>query len=757
MFANMSRSALAALALASRESEYLGHYYLGVEHILIGLCKTDDAAIARAMGTAALDPVDMRRRVRAALPQGAEPPWGRKLIVTPRTDRVIQIARRIARHHGAEQVEASHLLLAMLVEGESVGVRALAAGGVNLEGLQRALAESLEGAAAEARQNPLARQTPTLNQFGRDLTQEARQGKLTPLIGRDAELKRIAQILLRKTKNNPLIVGESGVGKSCVVYGLAQYLASEGVLEALRNRRVVEVNMASVVAGTKYRGEFEERLQQIVAEARRQPEVILFFDEIHSIVGAGAASGSLDAANILKPPLANGEISCIGVTTLAEFRKHIEPDAALERRFEVVQLAEPTPGQTLEILRGLRAVFEAHHEVRIADDALAAAVRLAERYITDRHFPDKAIDLIDSACTQARLETIHGKPAEGRVVDKADVARVVSQKIDEPIPEGDLSREDADKALRLEEALRRRVVGQDEAVGAVARVVRSHLAGLSDPRRPIAVLLFVGPTGVGKTELARALACAWFGSERKLLRFDMSEYTEAHTVSRLLGSPPGYVGHEQEGQLSRAVRTHPYSLILLDEVEKAHPDVLKIFLQVFDAGRLTDAKGRTLNFSNTVIIMTSNVGAALKNRPVGFLTQDDREWSKHLAEIREGLKEAFPAEFRNRIDSEVIFSPLTAGPTLRRILEIQLDDVRGSLEERRLRLEVEEPAMQAMLQAGFSREYGARELRRTVQRMLRDPLAGRMLAGDFQPGDTVLAKADAGGQVVLERGANPPR
>ena len=765
MFANLSDRALEALAIASQESQQAKHYYVGTEHMFIGLCKVEDPVISKAMQACGLDPAIWRRRVRASLsPGGADPPWGKRIIVTPRSDRVTRIADKIAKRANSEHVEPSHLLLAMLMEGDGIPVRLLEKEKADLAGLKSALSKNLEEAQARNNLSPHSRQTPALNQFGRDLTFEAQQGKLSPMIGRQEELKRMAQILIRKSKNNPLIVGEAGVGKSCLVYGLAQYIVSRDALEVLKGKRIVELSMSALVAGTKYRGEFEERLQRVVAEVEAHPEVVLFLDELHTIVGAGSASGSMDAANILKPPLANGQIRCIGATTMAEFRRHIQSDAALERRFEVVQVMEPSLEETLRILEGLRPSYEKHHEVRITDEALQTAVRLGARYLTERSFPDKAIDLIDTACAQARLATIHGGGAAGGerpVVDKAAVAQVVSQKMDEPIPDGVIAEEDADKALHLEDRLRKYVAGQDEAVAAVSRVIRAHLAGMSDPRRPIAVFLSVGPTGVGKTELARALAISWFGGEQKLLRFDMSEYMESHTVSRLLGAPPGYVGYEEEGQLGRAVRSRPYSVLLLDEIEKAHPEVLKIFLQVFDAGRLTDSKGRLINFSNTVIIMTSNIGASLaeRPRPLGFSGDDraegERGWNMQVEEIRQELRRRFPPEFRNRIAAEIFFRPLTDPEVLRRILMIFLDKVRDYLRERQIGLLVDDSAIGVLLKLGVSKEFGARELGRTVDRQLRDPLAEMVLLGQFRSGDTVRVSAQEDGKLLFQnnRGA----
>jgi ATP-dependent Clp protease ATP-binding subunit ClpC len=759
MLDNLSESALSALAIASVESQALNHYYIGTEHMFIGLCKVEDPLITAAMQACGLDVTEWRRRIRTSLSPSAEPVWGRRIIITPRADRVTRIAGRIARHYNSEQTAPSHLLMAMLIEGDGIPIRMLKQERADVR-LKEALASSLEKSGAQTRLSPHSQQTPALNQFGRDLTFEAKQGKLSPLVGRQEELKRIAQILIRKTKNNPLIVGEAGVGKSCLVYGLAQYIVSPEALDILKDKRIIEVSMSAIVAGTKYRGEFEERLQKIVNEAQAHPEVVLFLDEIHTIVGAGSASGSMDAANILKPSLANGQIRCIGATTLVEYRRHIQSDAALERRFEPVQILEPSPEETLSILTGLRPSFEKHHAVKIADDALQAAVKLAARYITDRNFPDKAIDLIDTACAQVVLSTIHKRAGGGQqqaTVDRTAVAQVVAVKMDEPIPEGGVDEEDAQKALYLEDRLRQFVIGQDEAVTSVARVIRSHMAGLSDPNRPIAVFLFVGPTGVGKTELAHALAVTWFGGKGKLLRFDMSEYMESHTVSRLIGSPPGYVGYEEEGQLAKAVRNRPYAVVLLDEIEKAHPEILKIFLQVFDAGRLTDSKGRLINFSNTVIIMTSNIGTSIMHgQPIGFAAQEKHEEddrSARVEEIKQELRRAFPAEFRNRISAEVIFRPLTDPQVLRRILGNMIDRVRASLRERQLELVIDDSVADLLLQVGYRVEFGARELGRTVDRHLRDPLSECLLKGDFRPGDTIRVSAGPDGKLSFNKKA----
>lgn len=761
MFGNLSPSGLAAMSIASQEAQYLNHYYIGVEHIFLGLCKVEDPTVVRAGRDCGFDPGYWRRQVRSLMGRGGDPVWGKQMLVTPRSHLVLKLADRISRHYEADKVEAAHLFLALLLEGRGVPVRLLQGAGFPVAHLQEALQKSLEDQAKEQPPSPYARETPTLLQFSQDLTAAAQGGRLPPLVGRQKELKQVVQILLRKTKSNPMILGEAGVGKSALVQGLAQYLAGPEALEELRRLRVMAVNLSALVAGTRFRGDFEDRLERLLGEVRSHPEVILFLDEIHTVMGAGAAMGTLDAANILKAPLANGEIRCIGATTVAEYRRYIEPDAALERRFEVVHLEEPTPAAALEILRGLRPSFEEHHQVEITDAALELAVRLGARYLTDRNFPDKAIDLIDMAATQVRLGTLSpgAKAAAGgrRLrVEKEHVAKVVAQKLGEAIPEGRLAEGEADKALHLEERLRKRVLGQDEAVTTVGRAMRSHLAGLRDPQRPIAVLLFVGPTGVGKTELARALAAEWFGSEKRLLRFDMSEYAEGHTVSRLLGSPPGYVGHEEGGQLSRAVRSQPYAVLLLDEVEKAHPEVLKVFLQIFDAGRVTDNKGRVVNCANLIIILTSNLGSADIDKPwLGFQSQRDLVQAEedYGQKIKNAIKAALPPEFRNRLDAEIIFRPLLEERVLRGILHLNLQEVQDFLAEKQMSLEVASEIQELLLQEGVSREFGARELRRVVNRMIREPLAERLLRGELGPGARVWATLGPAGEVVFRSGS----
>ncbi|HEY8498820.1 MAG TPA: AAA family ATPase, partial [Limnochordales bacterium] len=640
------------------------------------------------------------------------------------------------------------------------------------------------------------RKTPTLDQYGRDLTELAREGKLDPVIGREQEIQRVIQVLSRRTKNNPVLIGEPGVGKTAIAEGLAQKIVAGDVPETLLNKRVVTLDLAAVVAGSKFRGEFEERLKKVMDEIRNSGDIILFIDEMHTIVGAGAAEGAIDASNILKPALARGELQCIGATTIDEYRKHIEKDAALERRFQPIMVDEPTVEETIAILQGLRDRYEAHHRVKITDEALVAAARLSDRYVTDRFLPDKAIDLIDEAGSRVRLQALIAPPelkqleeaiqeiqtekeaaikneefekaaalrdkeqqmreelerkrqewknsrsrTEG-VVTAEDIAQVVSAWTG--IPVSKLQQEETERLLHLEEILHARVVGQDEAIDAVARAIRRARAGLKDPRRPIGSFIFLGPTGVGKTELAKALAEALFGDEDAMIRIDMSEYMERHTVSRLVGAPPGYVGYEEGGQLTERVRRRPYSVILLDEIEKAHPEVFNVLLQVLEDGRLTDAKGRTVDFRNTVVIMTSNVGAQEIHRQarLGFrATQDERDaYETMKKKVLDELRRTFRPEFLNRIDEVIVFHALTK-EHIRQIIDILLKRVAKELEERGIKVEFTDAAKEVLADEGFDPDFGARPLRRAIQRLVENPLSDEMLKGRFQEGDTVVVDA----------------
>ncbi|HHX50137.1 MAG TPA: ATP-dependent Clp protease ATP-binding subunit, partial [Clostridia bacterium] len=641
--------------------------------------------------------------------------------------------------------------------------------------------------------------TPTLDSFGRDLTSIAREGKLDPVVGRQKEIERVIQVLSRRTKNNPVLIGEPGVGKTAIAEGLAQRIVDNKVPETLANKRVVTLDMASLVAGSKYRGEFEERMRKVIQEIRTVGNIVLFIDELHTLIGAGAAEGAIDAANILKPALARGELQTIGATTIDEYRKHIEKDAALERRFQPIMVGEPTVEETIEILKGLRDRYEAHHRVTISDEALVAAAKLSDRYISDRFLPDKAIDLIDEAASRVRLD-IHTAPPqvkelearlektknekeaavnaqefetaaslrdeeqkirsqleqvkkawndkrgkEDSVVGEENIASIVSSWTGIPVTR--LEEKETERLLKLEEILHKRVIGQEEAVKALAKAVRRARAGLKDPKRPVGSFIFLGPTGVGKTELARALAEALFGDEEAMVRLDMSEYMEKHTVSRLVGAPPGYVGYEEAGQLTEAVRRHPYSVILLDEIEKAHPEVFNILLQVLEDGRLTDAKGRTVDFRNTVIIMTSNVGAGTLRRQgrVGFggaETEADA-YEKMKDNIMSELKKTFRPEFLNRVDEPVVFHSLNR-EHIKRIVDLMIEELNGRLQDHGLKVEVTPAAAEVLTNEGFDENFGARPLRRAILRLIEDPLSDGLLEGKFQEGDTILAEAEEG-------------
>ncbi|MGB9811190.1 MAG: ATP-dependent Clp protease ATP-binding subunit, partial [Dictyoglomus turgidum] len=644
--------------------------------------------------------------------------------------------------------------------------------------------------------------TATLDEFGRDLTQLARQGKLDPIIGREKELERIIQILSRRTKNNPVLVGEPGVGKTAIVEGLAQKIVDGEVPDTLLNKRIVAIDMGSIVAGTKYRGEFEERMQRIIEEVKMAKDVILFIDEIHTLFGAGAAEGAVDAANILKPSLAKGEIQLIGATTPSEYRKYIEKDGALERRFQPIMVNEPTPEETIQILKGLREKYENYHRVKITDEAIEEAVKLSVRYITDRFLPDKAIDVIDEASARVRLRkqksTVHSNlelelarireqkeiairnqaferaaqlrdeerkieeylrnfidtssPSDLGVVTPEDVAQVVATWTG--IPVAQLLIEERERLLRMEEELHKRIISQDEAVRVVSRAIRRSRSGLKDPRRPIGVFMFLGPTGVGKTELARALAEYLFGNENALIRFDMSEFMEKHTVSRLIGAPPGYVGYEEGGQLTEKVHRRPYSVILFDEIEKAHSDVFNILLQIMDEGQLTDGHGRKVSFKNTILIMTSNFGAEYfkQEASIGFASKEDREKSfdKIKDLILSEMKKYFRPEFLNRLDEIVFFKPLTK-EDLKQILELLLKPVQERIREKNLELEISDEVKELLLEKGYDPQYGARPLKRTIQYYIEDPLAEFILQGDFKEGDIIRAELDKKGEIVFRK------
>ncbi|NPV74167.1 MAG: ATP-dependent Clp protease ATP-binding subunit [Pelotomaculum sp.] len=807
MFGRFTERAQKVLMFAQEEAKSASYPYVGTEHLLLGLIREGEGVAARALASLGVD----ADKVRAAVAQMVEPAKGQppvELVLTPRAKRVLELSVDEARRMGHNYVGTEHLLLGLIREGEGVAAQILNAFGADYRKVRTIVAQLHGGQAQPAGQAPgkfKGGQTPTLDQFGRDLTALAREDKLDPVVGREKEIERVIQVLSRRTKNNPVLIGEPGVGKTAIAEGLAQRIVAGNVPEILANKRVVTLDMGSLVAGTKYRGEFEERLKKVIEEIRQAGNIIMFIDELHTLVGAGAAEGAIDAANILKPALARGELQCIGATTLDEYRKHIEKDAALERRFQPITVVEPTVEETIQILRGLRDKYEAHHRVRITDAALEAAAKLSSRYITDRFLPDKAIDLVDEAGSRVRLQAfvpppdlkelekklevlqkekeaaVNGqefeKAAELRdqeqkvraeleslreswkqrqggtelVVDEEDIAHIVSSWTGIPVKK--LAEEESERLLKMEEVLHQRVVGQDEAIRAVSRAIRRARAGLKDPKRPIGSFIFLGPTGVGKTELARALAEVLFGSEDAMVRIDMSEYMEKFAVSRLVGAPPGYVGYEEGGQLTEAVRRRPYTVVLLDEIEKAHPDVFNILLQVMEDGRLTDAKGRTVDFRNTVIIMTSNVGIQTIKREatLGFRTGDQKEkgYEAMKSKVMEELRRTFRPEFLNRVDEIIVFHALTP-EHIREIVDLMLKEVAARMKENEIEIEVTDAAKDLLAKEGFDEAYGARPLRRAVQRMVEDRLSEDFLKGVFKRGDRVQIDSDGSGLTILK-------
>lgn len=793
MFGRFTERAQKVLVLAQEEARRAHFDYVGTEHLLLGLIREGGGIAARVLQGMGIEMQQVRDEVEKIMGKGNFTGIG-EIGFTPRSKKVLELSFDEARRLGHNYIGTEHILLGLIREGEGVAARVLENLGANLEKVREGVIAMLSGAAPQSGAPKAVNQagnTPTLNEFGRDLTQMAQEGKLDPVVGREKEIERVVQVLSRRTKNNPVLIGEPGVGKTAIAEGLAQRIIQANVPETLLNKRVMTLDLASVVAGTKFRGEFEERLKKVTEEIRSAGNVIIFIDELHTLIGAGAAEGAIDAANILKPALARGELQCIGATTLDEYRKHIEKDPALERRFQPIMVDEPSVEEAIEILKGLRDRYEAHHRVKISDEAIEAAVRLSDRYITDRFMPDKAIDLVDEAASRVRLQSYVAPPdikekelkleevrkekeaaISGQEFEKAaqlrdderklreeldsikkdwekqkgfdkntvseeDIAHIVSSWTG--IPVSKLAEEETARLLRMEEILHQRVVGQDEAVKAVARAVRRARAGLKDPKRPIGSFIFLGPTGVGKTELARALAEALFGDEDAIIRIDMSEYMEKHAVSRLMGAPPGYVGYEEGGQLTEAVRRKPYSVVLLDEIEKAHPEVFNILLQVLEDGRLTDAKGRTVDFRNTVIIMTSNVGANTikKETTLGFRTAAAESNYENMKErVTNELRRTFRPEFLNRIDEIIVFHAL-AEEHIKEIVDLMLKEVDIRLKENDISLEVSEEAKKLLAKEGFDQLYGARPLRRAIQKMVEDRLSEELLKGTFKPGDRV--------------------
>ncbi|HEV8054408.1 MAG TPA: ATP-dependent Clp protease ATP-binding subunit [Candidatus Limnocylindrales bacterium] len=787
------------LTLAQDEAQRFNHNYIGTEHLLLGLVREGEGVAARVLENMNVELAKVRTAVEFIIGRGDRPVVG-EVGLTPRAKRVIELAIDEARRLGHNYIGTEHLLLGLVREGEGIAAGVLESLGVNLDKVRheviRVLSQSSSaGPTAETKR---ASKTPTVDQLGINLTDAVRAGRSDPVIGREKEIERVIQILSRRTKNNPALIGEPGVGKTAIAEGLAQRIVAGDVPETLINKRVLTLDIGSLVAGTKYRGEFEERLKKIIEELRNTNDAVLFIDELHTLVGAGAAEGAIDAANILKPPLARGELQCIGATTLDEYRKYIERDAALERRFQPVMVEEPTLEQTIAILFGIRERYEQHHKVTISDDAVRAAADLSIRYITERHLPDKAIDLIDEAASRVRLRHSSAPPelkaaqkelervlkekeaaindqdyevaaglrdaeaaakssidqlrsdwqaaqaAETPTVTDEDIAQVVAMWTGIPVTR--IAQEESQRLLQMEDALHKRVIGQQEAIETISKAVRRARAGLKDPKRPIGSFIFLGPTGVGKTELAKSLAEFMFGSEDSLIKIDMSEFMERHNVSRLVGAPPGYVGFEEGGQLTEAVRRKSYSVVLLDEIEKAHPEVFNILLQVLEDGHLSDAKGRRVDFRNTVIIMTSNVGAKslLKDTSLGFKPVStneaqllEQQYDRMKEKVLDQLKTQFRPEFLNRVDSFVVFRSLTV-EEIRQIVELLLARVREQLRTQQIDLEVTSDAKDHLIKLGYDVDYGARPLRRVIQNMIEDPLAEALLLGRFTAGQTVL-------------------
>ncbi|HEY56509.1 MAG TPA: ATP-dependent Clp protease ATP-binding subunit [Dehalococcoidia bacterium] len=806
-FEKFSERARRVLTLAQEEAQNLNHSYIGTEHILLGLVREEEGVAAKVLVSLGAGLNKVRASVEFVIGRGEKPSSG-ETGLTPRARRVIELAIDEARYLSHNYIGTEHLLLGLLREGEGIAAGVLDSFGITLERARTETERALSSGTPKSRSTRSTSRTPALDQLGINLTDAARAGKLDPVIGRIKEIERVIQILSRRTKNNPALIGEPGVGKTAIVEGLAHRIVSGDVPETLEGKRLIALDMGAVVAGTKYRGEFEERLRKIIEEIKTAGNCVLFIDEFHTMVGAGAAEGAVDAANLLKPSLARGELQCIGATTLDDYRKYVERDAALERRFQPVLVEEPSVEESLEILKGIKERYEEHHKLTISDEALNSAVTMAARYIPDRFLPDKAIDLVDEAASRVRIRhrtvpmtlkdarrledsvrrdkdsalatqqydyaselrqreiQIQGKikdlESEWQVAQQQHEAVVTADDIAEVlsmwtgIPVVQLAEDETARLLQMEEVLHRRIVGQDEAITTISKAVRRARAGLKDPRRPIGNFIFLGPTGVGKTELVRTLAEFMFGSEDTLIRLDMSEFMEKFAVSRLVGAPPGYVGYDEGGQLTEAVRRKSYCCILLDEIEKAHPDVFNILLQIFDDGHLTDAKGRRVDFRNSVIVMTSNIGAELirKGSTLGFAVGSDeaktqqQSYERMKERLLGELKKAFRPEFLNRVDANVVFHPLNK-EHIRKIVDLMINTVNDRLEEKGMKLEVSDAAKDLLGEKGYDEVFGARPLRRVIQDMVEDKLSECMLDGKFQSGDTVVVDIQDG-EIVIQ-------
>ncbi len=789
MFNKFTERARKVILLAKEEAKRFNHDYIGTEHILLGLIREGEGVAAAVLQKLGLSPEKIRLEVEKLVQSGPSTLVSGDIPFTPKAKKVIELAMEEARSLGHNYIGTEHLLLGLIREGEGVASQVLMNLGLDLNRVRNEVITLLGSSSpAPAGTTGSRTKTPALDAFGRDLTQHAREGKLDPVIGRSEEIERVIQILARRTKNNPVLLGEAGVGKTAIVEGLAQNVIKGDVPEILRDKRVVILDLALMVAGTKYRGQFEERIKAVMDEIRRSENIILFIDELHTLVGAGSAEGAIDASNILKPALSRGEIQCIGATTLDEYRKYIEKDAALERRFQTILVEPPSVIETVEILKGLRDKYEAHHRVKYLDEALEAAAKMADRYIAGRFLPDKAIDLIDEVGSRARLSVLTVPPeikdleekiekirkekeaaikgqdfelaaslrdqereakeqldkvkndwkkVKGEampVITAEDIAHVVSKWTGIPLVR--LEEKETERLLKMEDVLHKRVVGQQQAIQAIARAIRRSRAGIKDPRRPIGSFVFLGPTGVGKTLLARGLAEFLFGDEEALIQVDMSEYMEKFNVSRLVGAPPGYVGYEEGGQLTERVRRRPYSVVLLDEIEKAHPDVFNLLLQVLEDGRLTDSFGRKVDFRNTVLIMTSNLGAELvkKHGSLGFTaSKDEVNYETMKSQLLEEVRRAFKPEFLNRIDEVIVFHSLTKDE-LFTIVDLEISQVMARLREQGILIDLDITAKEFLVEKGFDPTYGARPLRRVIQRFLEDPLAEEVIQRRGKPG-----------------------
>ena len=803
MFERFTERARKVIILAREEAIRLGHNFVGTEHLLLGLIREGDGLAVAILKKLNVNIAAVKAEVEKVVAVGNEFSPAGEIPFTPQAKKVLEFAISEARSLGHNYIGTEHLLLGLIREGEGIASLILRDFGVTVAAA-KAQAQELLG--EQASKTSTTTRTPALDEFGVDLTGLARQDKLDPVIGRETEIERVIQILSRRTKNNPVLIGEAGVGKTAIVEGLAQRIVASNVPETLLRKRVVQLDLAGIVAGTKYREQFEERLKAVIKEIQGAGSVILFIDELHTLVGAGAAEGAIDASNMLKPALARGELQCIGATTMDEYRRYIEKDRALERRFQAIQVGPPSVDETIRILREIKDRYEAHHSAIITDEAVAAAARLSQRYIADRFLPDKAIDVIDEAGSRARLKTLmlppelremeneverlraqkedairtqafevaarlrdaerklrleledkktrwkEQKAKEKTVVTDEDIAYIVSKWTGIPLTQ--IEEAESSKLLRMEEELTKRVVGQVEAIKAVTRAIRRSRAGLKNPRRPVGSFIFLGPTGVGKTELAKALAEFLFGSEEAIVRIDMSEYMERFSVSRLIGAPPGYIGYDDSAQLTEKVRRRPFSLVLLDEIEKAHPEVFNLLLQIFEDGQLTDSFGRTVDFKNAILIMTSNVGARQigLHTSLGFMQASaEQTYDKMKETVLGELKRVFNPELLNRIDEVIVFHPLTK-EHLKKIVDLMLERVRQQLGEKKLSLTIDEGAKDVLINEGYDPHYGARPLRRAIQRLVEDPLAEELLKGRFGEGEAIHVRSGDGG-LAFEGGA----